>query len=60
MARQYLLMACVERYDGNTYEQLITYLTEEQRHNTELINKLTERFEKTLGKDYYVVHTWVE
>ena len=41
-------------------KKLITYLTEEQRHNTELINKLTERFEKTLGKDYFVVHTWVE
>ena len=57
---KYLLMACVERFDGTTYTQLVDYLTEEQKHNTVLINKILDQFKKSLGKDYYVVHTWIE
>lgn len=57
---KYLLMACVERYDGTTYTQLVSYLTEDEKHNTVVINQKIEHFKKSLGKDYFVVHTWVE
>lgn len=60
METKYLLMACVEREDGTTFEQLITYLNEAQRHNTRFINYAIDCFKKMLGRGYYVANTWIE
>lgn len=57
---KYLLMALVERYDGSTYTQCITYLTEESKNNKELIERSIKEFKRMLGKDYYLATTWIE
>ena len=58
--QQYLLMGLVSRYDGSTYTQVITYLTEETKNNKQIINKAVKEFERMLGKDYYLINTWIE
>lgn len=58
--RKYLLMALVCKYDGHQYTQCITYLNDENKNNTAFVQKCIENFTKMLGKDYYVVDTWIE
>lgn len=57
---KYLLMALVSRYDGSTYTQVITYLSEENKNNKQIINNAIKSFERMLGKDYYLINTWIE
>lgn len=60
MNKIYSLVACVEREDGTTYDQIITYLTEKQMQNNALVERLVKRFSNSLGKGYYVACTWIE
>ena len=59
MQKNYLLMALIERKDGSTYTQCITYLTEDQLTKS-FKDKAIEKFAKSLGKDYYICDTWIE